>query len=82
VADSVRVYADLQVRFVPVDQLIPYIRNSRTHTEQQIAQVSDVPNHTAESRTGGRALFPYQNRGSRPTWPIPDGQGLISPPDP
>ena len=31
---------DLQVRFVPVDQLIPYIRNSRTHTDQQIAQVA------------------------------------------
>ena len=31
---------DLQVRFVPVDQFIPYIRNSRTHTDQQIAQVA------------------------------------------
>ena len=31
---------DLQVRLVPLDQLIPYIRNSRTHTDQQIAQVA------------------------------------------
>ena len=31
---------DLQVRSVPVDQLIPNVRNSRTHTDEQIAQVA------------------------------------------
>src|SRR5260370_12358938 len=31
---------DLQVRMVPVDQLIPYIRNSRTHTDEQVALVA------------------------------------------
>ena len=30
----------IELSFVPVDQLIPYIRNSRTHTDQQIAQVA------------------------------------------
>src|SRR6185369_9338456 len=30
----------LQVRLVPIDQLIPYIRNSRTHTDTQIALVA------------------------------------------
>jgi DNA modification methylase len=31
---------NLQVRLVPIDQLIPYIRNSRTHTDAQIALVA------------------------------------------
>jgi DNA modification methylase len=30
----------LQVRLVPIDQLIPYIRNSRTHTDAQVALVA------------------------------------------
>src|SRR6476660_2294199 len=31
---------NLQVRLVPIDQLIPYIRNSRTHTDAQVASVA------------------------------------------
>jgi DNA modification methylase len=31
---------NLQVRLVPIDQLIPYIRNSKTHTDAQIALVA------------------------------------------
>jgi len=31
---------NLQVRLVPIEKLIPYIRNSRTHTDQQVAQVA------------------------------------------
>jgi ParB-like chromosome segregation protein Spo0J len=31
---------NLQVRLVPIDQLIPYIRNSRTHTDAQVALVA------------------------------------------
>ena len=31
---------DLQVERWPVDRLIPYIRNSRTHSDEQIAQVA------------------------------------------
>jgi DNA modification methylase len=30
----------LQVRMVPIDHLIPYIRNSRTHTDEQVALVA------------------------------------------
>src|SRR5260370_9233393 len=31
---------NLRVRLVPIEKLIPYIRNSRTHTDQQVAQVA------------------------------------------
>ncbi len=31
---------DLHVRLVPIDQIIPYIRNSRTHTDEQVAQLA------------------------------------------
>jgi ParB-like chromosome segregation protein Spo0J len=31
---------NLQVRMVPIDQLVPYIRNSRTHTDEQVALVA------------------------------------------
>ncbi len=31
---------NLQVRLIPTDQLIPYIRNSRTHTDEQVALVA------------------------------------------
>jgi DNA modification methylase len=31
---------NLDVRMVPIDQLIPYIRNSRTHTDEQVALVA------------------------------------------
>src|SRR5713226_5913670 len=31
---------ELQVRLIPIDQLIPYIRNSRTHTDAQVALVA------------------------------------------
>ena len=31
---------DLQVRLVPIERLIPYCRNARTHTDAQIAQVA------------------------------------------
>jgi DNA modification methylase len=35
-----RVLRDLVVERWPVDRLIPYIRNARTHTEEQVAQVA------------------------------------------
>ena len=31
---------DLQVRLAPIDSLIPFVRNARTHTDEQIAQVA------------------------------------------
>src|SRR5260370_28183949 len=31
---------NLEVRMVPIDQLVPYIRNSRTHTDEQVALVA------------------------------------------
>jgi DNA modification methylase len=31
---------DLQVRLVPIERLIPYYRNARTHTDTQVAQVA------------------------------------------
>jgi len=40
---------NLRVRLVPIDQLIPYIRNSRTHTDAQVALVA------ASIREFGRA---------------------------
>src|SRR5512142_2577337 len=33
-------FRDLAVKFWPVERLIPYARNARTHTEQQVAQVA------------------------------------------
>jgi len=35
-----RVLRDLVVERRPIDRLIPYIRNARTHTEEQVAQVA------------------------------------------
>jgi DNA modification methylase len=35
-----RVLRDLAVQVWPIDKLIPYARNSRTHTEEQVAQVA------------------------------------------
>lgn len=35
-----RVLRDLAVQFWPIDRLIPYARNARTHTEEQVAQVA------------------------------------------
>jgi DNA modification methylase len=32
--------ASLQVQYWPIDRLIPYARNARTHTDQQVAQVA------------------------------------------
>ena len=40
VQDALGRVRNLQVRLVPIDQLIPYIRNSRTHTDAQIALVA------------------------------------------
>jgi ParB-like chromosome segregation protein Spo0J len=31
---------ELQVRWCPIDQLVPYQKNARTHSEEQIAQVA------------------------------------------
>ena len=31
---------NLLVQFWPLDKLIPYARNARTHTEEQVAQVA------------------------------------------
>jgi ParB-like chromosome segregation protein Spo0J len=30
---------ELQVRLCPIDQLVPYQKNARTHSEEQIAQI-------------------------------------------
>jgi ParB-like chromosome segregation protein Spo0J len=30
----------LQIEMLPVDRLVPYIRNARTHSEDQIAQIA------------------------------------------
>ncbi len=35
-----RVLRDLAVERWPIDRLIPYVRNARTHTEEQVAQVA------------------------------------------
>ncbi|MCX6632302.1 MAG: site-specific DNA-methyltransferase [Candidatus Solibacter sp.] len=35
-----RVLRDLTVEIWPIDKLIPYARNARTHTEEQVAQVA------------------------------------------
>jgi hypothetical protein len=35
-----RVLRDLAVEFWPIDRLIPYARNARTHTDKQIAEVA------------------------------------------
>jgi ParB-like nuclease domain len=40
VHDALGRVSSLQVRVVPIDQLIPYIRNSRTHTDAQVALVA------------------------------------------
>ena len=40
VRDALGLMRNLQVRLVPIDQLIPYIRNSRTHTDAQVAMVA------------------------------------------
>ncbi len=40
VQDSLGLVRNLQVRLVPIDQLIPYIRNSRTRTDAQVALVA------------------------------------------
>ena len=40
VHDALGRLRNLQVRLVPIDQLIPYIRNSRTHTDAQVALVA------------------------------------------
>jgi DNA modification methylase len=40
VRDVLGLIRNLQVRLVPIDQLIPYIRNSRTHTDAQVALVA------------------------------------------
>ena len=31
---------ELQIEHWPIDQLVPYVRNPRTHTPEQIAQVA------------------------------------------
>jgi ParB-like chromosome segregation protein Spo0J len=31
---------DLQIRLIPIDQLIPYIKNCRTHTDEQVALIA------------------------------------------
>src|SRR5258708_19245009 len=38
--DTPALVRNLQVRLVPIDQLIQYIRNSRTHTDAQVALVA------------------------------------------
>src|SRR6266700_1165076 len=40
VHDALGLMRNLQVRLIPIDQLIPYIRNSRTHTDAQVALVA------------------------------------------
>jgi DNA modification methylase len=39
-ASAVRALRDLIVQRWPIDRLIPYARNSRTHSEEQVAQVA------------------------------------------
>ena len=34
-------FRDLAVQIWPIDKLIPYARNARTHTDEQVAQVAD-----------------------------------------
>ncbi len=33
-------FRDLAVQIWPIDKLIPYARNARTHTDEQVAQVA------------------------------------------
>ena len=33
-------FRDLVVQIWPIDKLIPYARNARTHTDEQVAQVA------------------------------------------
>ena len=40
VRDALALIRNLQVRLVPIDHLFPYIRNSRTHTDAQVALVA------------------------------------------
>ena len=39
-ASAVRALRDLIVELWPIDRLIPYARNSRTHSDEQVAQVA------------------------------------------
>ena len=39
-ASTVRALRDLIVELWPIDRLIPYARNSRTHSDEQVAQVA------------------------------------------
>jgi DNA modification methylase len=39
-ANRIERLCSLQVQLWPIDRLIPYARNSRTHTEEQVAQVA------------------------------------------
>ena len=39
-ASAVRALRDLIVQRWPIDRLIPYARNSRTHSEEQVAQAA------------------------------------------
>ena len=60
---------DLLVQFWPIDKLIPYARNARTHTEEQVAQVaaSIVGVRLDESDPGRRGR--HHHRGPRaPGW--------------
>jgi DNA modification methylase len=40
IQEALKRLKDLRVRLVPIDQIIPYIRNSRTHTDEQVALVA------------------------------------------
>ena len=43
VRDALALIRNLQVRLVPIDHLFPYIRNSRTHTDAQVALYLPLP---------------------------------------
>ena len=34
--------SDLSIRYVPVADLVPYARNSRTHSDEQVAQIMAI----------------------------------------
>ena len=45
--------------FIPIDRLIPYARNSRTHSEEQVAQIAGSIREFGFTKPGRR---PYVAR--------------------
>ena len=46
---------DLKIEQTPVDRLIPYARNARTHSDEQIAQIAGSIVEFVRRRDGHRA---------------------------